>query len=659
MRHTFLTVAVPVLLTTGVGLRSFLGSQPVTPAGQSAGFQSRCGASLAGTGDARSSARLVALSSADSAASGGRVYLMGAAHLPGFNDTAWRTSLEVCNFGGMIELFQLAFLLRGQSNPAPATVDLTLEPGLCVQYPDVVADVFGLDEAAGTVRLESSGNGIVAMARTYNETPYGTYGYGIAATPADQAVTSGESAVLIHLAQSADDDSGFRANLDLLNVGDGPIAVEIALYSAGGILYDVLTRNLGAFEYDQIFRVFRQVIAEEVEHGYAVVRTITPGGAFLAGGSLIDNRTGDATAIEALRTPVAEGWLEPVNLGPTINSTWNDWYPVLARDGSFMIFVSDRPGGYGSSDLYISRRVEGVWQEPVNLGPNVNTSGMESAPYLSADDGVLFFASFAPGGVGSMDVWYCPLDDGVPGERVNPGEPINTPYLDCCPVISADGNTLYICSDRPGGYGSMDVWVAHRVGGVWQEPVNLGQEVNTYATDCPRWLSDDDDTLVVASTRHDGLGDADLWFLLRRGDGWSTPVNFGTPINSLRAEWGPGFLDNGGELAGTIFFGSGRTGGQGRWDIWYSAFGNPGVLASMSVPAVPGAGGSGVTAFRRAAGESHLPGTSHSAGSERRSVWAMIGGASRADMPGPAATAAAIDCGRAAAPDCPCMREAM
>ena len=144
----------------------------------------------------------------------------------------------------------------------------------------------------------------------------------------------------------------------------------------------------------------------------------------------------------------------------------------------------------------------------------------------------------------------------------------------------------------------MDVWVAHRVGGVWQEPVNLGQEVNSYATDCPRWLSDDDGTLVVASTRHDGLGDADLWFLLRRGDGWSTPVNFGAPINSFRAEWGPGFLDNGGELGGTMFFGSGRTGGQGRWDIWYSAFGNPGVLASMPVPVVPGAEDRDVTAFR-------------------------------------------------------------
>jgi peptidoglycan-associated lipoprotein len=64
-----------------------------------------------------------------------------------------------------------------------------------------------------------------------------------------------------------------------------------------------------------------------------------------------------------------------------LNTSQNDWYPVLARDGSFMIFVSERPGGFGSSDLYITRNSGGVWQAPQNLGALVNSAQCESAPF--------------------------------------------------------------------------------------------------------------------------------------------------------------------------------------------------------------------------------------------------------------------------------------
>jgi hypothetical protein len=264
-------------------------------------------------------------------------------------------------------------------------------------------------------------------------------------------------------------------------------------------------------------------------------------------------------------------WQEPTNLGPVINSVYDDWYPVIPEDGSYMIFVSNRPGGVGGPDLWISYKVGGEWEAPENLGAEVNTGTGESAPYLAENDTMLYFASFASGGYGGMDIWSCPLTDGAPGTKTNLGPEINTGNLECCPAVTSDGQTLYFCSDRPGGVGQMDVWISEKSGDTWSEPYNMGSVVNTAWTDCPRWLSDDGDTLVISSTCVGGYGQADLWYTVKTGDDWNEPVNFGPEINSYAPEWGPGFYCNHGEVGGIIYFGSGREGGEGGWDVWMSA----------------------------------------------------------------------------------------
>ena len=354
----------------------------------------------------------------------GSIYIMGAAHIPGYNDTQWLTSLEVCNFSGVSRSYELGFLHRGQANPGPETVELTLAPGLCANYPDAVTSVFGLDEAVGTIRLTADGDGVVAVARTYNDTPDGTYGTALVASPVGRAVGENASTVLVHLAQAASDTVGYRTNLDLLNVTDVEITAEVALHSSAGAHYGTLSVELQPFEYIQRTKVFRQVTGGEVADGYAVVRTSTSGGAFLAAASLVDNRTGDTTTIAGNDVPSSERWLEPENLGPQVNSAGDEWFPIFARDGSFMIFVASGRGGYGSGDLYISRFVDGEWQVPDNMGPTVNTSGMDSAPYLSADDRTLYFTSNRSAGGSNFDVWSCPLVDGVPGAPTRLPSPI-------------------------------------------------------------------------------------------------------------------------------------------------------------------------------------------------------------------------------------------
>lgn len=258
-------------------------------------------------------------------------------------------------------------------------------------------------------------------------------------------------------------------------------------------------------------------------------------------------------------------WQTPVNLGATVNSAADEWYPVLARDGSFMIFVSNRAGGFGDSDLWISRRVDGEWQTPQDLGAAVNTSSSESAPSLANGDSTLYFVSAS---TGHGDIYTCPLVNGVPGTRTKVPYPISTAWLDCCPVVSRDGNRLYICSDRSGTFGADDIWVSQRSGSSWSTPVNLGPTVNTAEDDLPRWLSDDGRTMLICSTRTDGLGDADIWITENDGTQWSAPVNPGAPLNSAAAELGAWIADGKGSVHGPIYIGSGRDGGLGGWDIW-------------------------------------------------------------------------------------------
>ncbi|MFO7627764.1 MAG: hypothetical protein R6V62_10925 [Candidatus Fermentibacteraceae bacterium] len=266
----------------------------------------------------------------------------------------------------------------------------------------------------------------------------------------------------------------------------------------------------------------------------------------------------------------SQAWQPPVNLGDAVNTNHNEWYPVIAEDGSCMIFVSDRPGGLGDADLWITFLEDGSWCEPINMGSNVNTPFGESAPFLAENDSKLYFLSADPTGHGGGDIWFCPFTGDAAGPRENLGTPINSPALECCPLPSPDGSSLYFCSTRSGGEGGVDVWISERSGGFWGEPFNAGSKVNSTGTDCPRWISSDGESILLCSTGPGGYGGADMYSVCIEGDSLGNPENLGPELNSPAAEWGAWFQDNAGGIGGTIFFGSGRAGGFGGLDIWFS-----------------------------------------------------------------------------------------
>lgn len=157
-------------------------------------------------------------------------------------------------------------------------------------------------------------------------------------------------------------------------------------------------------------------------------------------------------------------WSEPRNLSdvpgaPPVNTIYKDHCFFLSADGNEAFWTSTRPGGLGGNDIWTSRRVDGVWTAPENLGPNVNGPASEHHSILSPDGHSLYVTSNRPGGFGNDDIYVTTRGtDGTWSQLVNLGPLVNGPGNDRCPLWTPDGRILLFDSDRAGGYGSKDLW---------------------------------------------------------------------------------------------------------------------------------------------------------------------------------------------------------
>jgi hypothetical protein len=262
----------------------------------------------------------------------------------------------------------------------------------------------------------------------------------------------------------------------------------------------------------------------------------------------------------------------PTNLGPTVNSASIEGAPSVTADGLELYFECDRPSGFGSNDMWVTTRAttNDPWGEPVNLGPTVNTSYWDGASNITADGLSLFFASARPGGSGEPDLYVTTraTKDDPWGEPVNLGPTLNSPYFEDGNYISADGLSLYFSSRCAGGYGDFDIWVTTRatLSDPWGEPVNLGPTINTSAWDFGPHITADGRNLLFSSGKPGGVGGHDIYVTTRAttSDPWKEPVNLGPVVNSLADERCPNISADG----FAIRFHSNRTGGYGGWDIW-------------------------------------------------------------------------------------------
>lgn len=232
------------------------------------------------------------------------------------------------------------------------------------------------------------------------------------------------------------------------------------------------------------------------------------------------NRPGGMGGIDiwrASRNSINEPFGAFVNLPGPVNSAADDFCPTPVLGGG-LYFVSSRAGGFGNSDVYVSRVEGGGWSVPLNLGPNVNSTAGEASPAFFVDgsgNSYLYFSSnreggFQPGGTDS-DIYFS-VNSGM--AELAPG--LNTANDDFRPNVRLDGREIVFDSDRAGGLGGFDLWTASRdgIGDGWQTPSNL-MLLNSAANETRASLSGDGLTMVFGSNRPGGEGQADIYVTTR------------------------------------------------------------------------------------------------------------------------------------------------
>ena len=220
-----------------------------------------------------------------------------------------------------------------------------------------------------------------------------------------------------------------------------------------------------------------------------------------------------------IRSTKDDPWGVPMNLGPVVNSSANDEHPRLSADSLSLYFSSTREGGSGAFDLWVTTRQtkDSPWNDPVNLGSTVNSKYSEGNPSISSDGLSLYFSdfqNFRPGGYGMWDIYVTtrPTISDPWDIPVNLGSNVNSPGIDASPNISSDGLVLFLNSDLSGGFGFSDIWMTRRKkqDAEWEPLVNLGPTINRSGFEATPDISSDGSTLYFCSERPGGFGDVDL-----------------------------------------------------------------------------------------------------------------------------------------------------
>jgi Tol biopolymer transport system component len=244
--------------------------------------------------------------------------------------------------------------------------------------------------------------------------------------------------------------------------------------------------------------------------------------------------------------------VEVTNLGPGINSKYDDKNPCITADGSKLVFTSRRPlttespvdaegDGKYFEDIYISMLDSSTKQ----FGPahpvagSVNTRAHDAVTGISPDGKQIFIYKNDINDKNSRggDVFVSKVSNGKWKVPEPLGKPIASSYWEGGACVSADGKKYFFSSERPGGLGGSDIWMVERKNKLeWEKPVNLGPEVNTPYDEAGMFLAPDGKTLFFCSNGPKSMGSYDVFKSFYAGGKWSTSVNLGFPINSASKE---------------------------------------------------------------------------------------------------------------------------
>jgi len=212
-------------------------------------------------------------------------------------------------------------------------------------------------------------------------------------------------------------------------------------------------------------------------------------------------------------------WQKALPLSGMVNTNLNEGAQNISQDGEWIIFAGcNYPEGQGSCDLYISYKTLKGWSEPGNLGPVINTDFWESSPSLSPDKRDLYFSSDKPGGYGGRDIWVSHRTGNKWSRPINLGPEINTSGNESSAFMYADNQTLFFNSNGHPGYGQTDIFFSKKqADSTWDVPINLGYPVNTINDEGSLIVAPDGKTAYYASDPSDSKGALDLYsFQLRK-----------------------------------------------------------------------------------------------------------------------------------------------
>ena len=276
------------------------------------------------------------------------------------------------------------------------------------------------------------------------------------------------------------------------------------------------------------------------------------------------------------------------NLGSPVNTSYQEYSPIISADESVLIFTYRGPKSTGGlmhskskkddsidtyyEDILMSKKIsDSSWSDPQVI-PNIDTRLNESSLAMSPDGQTLYTYSSSEKDSGDIYESHLNGDEWTVPEKIK-GD-INTNYWEGSCSISADGNHFYFASDRKGGLGGRDLYVAEKSeDGSWKNVTNLGDKINTSDDEDAPFIHPDGITLFFSSKGHNSIGDYDIFYSIKKEGNWIEPLNMGYPLNTTADD--RFYVLNASGQRG--YFSSNRVsnGGNGSFDIFTIT---PGIL---------------------------------------------------------------------------------
>ena len=257
--------------------------------------------------------------------------------------------------------------------------------------------------------------------------------------------------------------------------------------------------------------------------------------------------------------------IKVTNVGDSVNTADAEYFPSITVQDSLFLFM--RRINFKREDFYTSTLTKNKFSKASALSDDLNIEEKKGSMSLTQDLNTLYYAAdYNEKGYGRYDIYKVTKTKKGWSEPKNLGKNINSDYWDSAPSIAPDGQALYFCSNRPGGYGGIDIYVAYKnEKGFWEEAVNMGPTINTTGDEQAPFIHADNKTLYFSSNGWPGFGGADLFVIRKKIDGnWSNPMNLGYPINTFDNEGSIAVAGNGFEG----YIASDRADSRGSLDIY-------------------------------------------------------------------------------------------